>query len=198
MLRIWGASVHRPKKTLATAAISDDIVAVRHDLPHMPSLGVSSLNSRPPWQRGGLLFSPVPLHFAICALRSTVLRCSICSAFPAPHPDCPHSAASGPPPGCRQVPAPAPWPPQAGPPVAPATVPFGQSCAHQGRAPGRSQSEPHGPVGGRAEMLGDIAPSEWLIAADAIARALEARFQHVNVAGAALAPYRSPSTISVR
>src|ERR1700722_1194192 len=35
-------------------------------------------------------------------------------------------------------------------------------------------------VGGRAEMLGDIAPSEWLIAADAIARALEARFQNVN------------------
>jgi hypothetical protein len=34
----------------------DDIVAVRHDLPHMPSLGVSSLDSRPPWRHGGLLF----------------------------------------------------------------------------------------------------------------------------------------------
>jgi len=77
VLRIWGASVHRAKKTLATAAVSDDIVAVRHDLPHMPSLGVSSLDSRPPWQRGGLLFSPVPLHSAICALRSVALRCSI-------------------------------------------------------------------------------------------------------------------------
>ena len=56
MLRIWGAFVHRAKKTLATAAVSDDIVAVRHDLPHMPSLGVSSLDSRPPWRHGGLLF----------------------------------------------------------------------------------------------------------------------------------------------
>jgi hypothetical protein len=44
------------KKALATEATSDDIVAVRHDLPHMPSLGVSSLDSRPPWRHGGLLF----------------------------------------------------------------------------------------------------------------------------------------------
>ena len=29
---------------------------MRHDLPHMPSLGVSSLDSRPPWRHGGLLF----------------------------------------------------------------------------------------------------------------------------------------------
>ena len=56
VLRIWGPSIHRAKKTLATAAFSDDIVAVRHDLPHMPSLGVSSLDSRPPWQHGGLLY----------------------------------------------------------------------------------------------------------------------------------------------
>jgi hypothetical protein len=49
------------KKSLATAAVSDDIVAVRHDLPHMPSLGVSSLDSRPPWQHGGLLFCHFPL-----------------------------------------------------------------------------------------------------------------------------------------
>ena len=44
------------KKALATEAVSDDIAAVRHDLPHMPSLGVSSLDSRPPWRHGGLLF----------------------------------------------------------------------------------------------------------------------------------------------
>jgi hypothetical protein len=30
---------------------------VRHDLPHMPSLGVSSLDSRPLWRHGGLLFA---------------------------------------------------------------------------------------------------------------------------------------------
>ena len=77
MPRIQVSVIHRAKKTLATAAVSGDIVAVRHDLPHMPSLGVSSLDSRPPWQRGGLLFSPVPLHSAICALRSVALRCSI-------------------------------------------------------------------------------------------------------------------------
>src|ERR1700733_10533617 len=59
-----------------------DIVAVRHDLPHMPSLGVSSLDSRPPWQRGGLLFSPVPRHFAIFAPRSTVLQCNMRLAVP--------------------------------------------------------------------------------------------------------------------
>src|SRR5277367_6791320 len=40
-----------------------------------------------------------------------------------------------------------------------------------------------GSVCGRAEMLGDISPSEWLIASDAIARALEARFQNVNDRG---------------
>src|SRR5580693_7708220 len=65
--RIQGSVIHRAKKTLATAAVSDDIVAVRHDLPHMPSLGVSSLDSRPPWQRGGLLFSPVPPFPDLCA-----------------------------------------------------------------------------------------------------------------------------------
>jgi hypothetical protein len=43
-------------KVLAIIEVSDDIVAVRHDLPHMPSLGVSSLDSRPPWRHGGLLF----------------------------------------------------------------------------------------------------------------------------------------------
>ena len=44
------------KKVLAIVGVRDDIVAVRHDLPHMPSLGVSSLDSRPPWRHGGLLF----------------------------------------------------------------------------------------------------------------------------------------------
>jgi hypothetical protein len=44
------------KKVLAIVGVSDDIAAVRHDLPHMPSLGVSSLDSRPPWRHGGLLF----------------------------------------------------------------------------------------------------------------------------------------------
>src|ERR1700723_3813729 len=56
VLRIWGASIHRAKKALAIIGVCDDIVAVRHDLPHMPSLGVSSLDSRPPWRHGGLLF----------------------------------------------------------------------------------------------------------------------------------------------
>jgi hypothetical protein len=31
-------------------------IAVRYDLPHMPSLGVSSLDSGPLWRHGGLLF----------------------------------------------------------------------------------------------------------------------------------------------
>jgi hypothetical protein len=44
------------KKALAIVGVGDDIVAVRHDLPHMPSLGVSSLDSRPPCRHGGLLF----------------------------------------------------------------------------------------------------------------------------------------------
>src|SRR5580700_5228918 len=44
------------KEALAIFGVSDDIAAVRHDLPHMPSLGVSSLDSRPPWRHGGLLF----------------------------------------------------------------------------------------------------------------------------------------------
>ena len=44
------------KKALAIFGVGDDIAAVRHDLPHMPSLGVSSLDSRPPWRHGGLLF----------------------------------------------------------------------------------------------------------------------------------------------
>ena len=48
------------KKALATEGASDDIAAVRHDLPHMPSLGVSSLDSRPPWRHGGLLFAVSP------------------------------------------------------------------------------------------------------------------------------------------
>jgi hypothetical protein len=77
VLRIRESVIHRAKKTLATAAVSGDIVAVRHDLPHMPSLGVSSLDSRPPWRHGGLLFSTVPLHFPICAPRSVALRRSI-------------------------------------------------------------------------------------------------------------------------
>ena len=70
VLRIWGASIHRAKKALAIIGVCDDIVAVRHDLPHMPSLGVSSLDSRPPWRHGGLLFSPVPdlFRFVRCAL----------------------------------------------------------------------------------------------------------------------------------
>ena len=58
--RIQWATAHRTKKRLATAAVSTDIVAVRHDLPHMPSLGVSSLDSRPPWRHGGLLFCRFP------------------------------------------------------------------------------------------------------------------------------------------
>jgi hypothetical protein len=49
------------KKALATEGVRDDIAAVRHDLPHMPSLGVSSLDSRPPWRHGGLLFLPLPV-----------------------------------------------------------------------------------------------------------------------------------------
>ena len=77
VLRIQGSVIHRAKKTLATAAVSDDIVAVRHDLPHMPSLGVSSLDSRPPWRHGGLLFSPDRLHFPVFAPHSVALRCSI-------------------------------------------------------------------------------------------------------------------------
>src|ERR1700677_977708 len=44
------------KKALAIVGVGDNIVAVRHDLPHMPSLGVSSLDSRPPWRHVGLLF----------------------------------------------------------------------------------------------------------------------------------------------
>src|SRR6185437_15623528 len=44
------------KKALATEVAYNDIAAVRHNLPHMPSLGVSSLDSRPPWRHGGLLF----------------------------------------------------------------------------------------------------------------------------------------------
>ena len=94
VLRIRGSVIHRAKKTLATAAISGDIVAVRHDLPHMPSLGVSSLDSRPPWRHGGLLFSAVPLHFPICAPRSLPLRCSIHRRLSAPHSV--HSAARRP------------------------------------------------------------------------------------------------------
>src|SRR5208337_2895174 len=35
---------YRTKKALASAPVSADIVAVRHELPHMPSLGVSSLD----------------------------------------------------------------------------------------------------------------------------------------------------------
>src|ERR1700722_15360386 len=46
------------EKALAIVWVRDDIAAVRHDLPHMPSLGVSSLDSRPPWRHGGLLFLP--------------------------------------------------------------------------------------------------------------------------------------------
>src|SRR6202044_3695129 len=38
-------------------------------------------------------------------------------------------------------------------------------------------------VRGRAEMLGDISPSEWLVASHTIARTLEARFQNVNNEG---------------
>src|SRR6478609_8294303 len=75
--RIWRVAVHRAKKTLAPAAVSDDIVAVRHDLSHMPSLGVSSLDSRPPWRHGGLLFSLIPARFAICAPRAFTLQCNI-------------------------------------------------------------------------------------------------------------------------
>src|ERR1700722_15780137 len=130
------------KKVLAISGFEDDIAAVRHDLPHMPSLGVSSLDSRPPWRRGGLLFSPVPFPLAICAPRSVALRCSIQGAF---------SASTrfirppgGSPPGYRPVPAPAPSPRRTDPAVTRATVLFEQSCAHRGIAPGRPQSEPHG------------------------------------------------------
>src|ERR1700722_3971743 len=146
VLRIWGASIHRAKKALAIIGVCDDVVAVRHDLPHMPSLGVSSLDSRPPWRHGGLLFLRVPDLFSICALRSLVLqrtirrRSSTRARFirppDGPLPDCP-------------VPAPAPSPRPTDPPVTRAIVLFGRSSAHRGRAPGRSQSEPHGP--GRRE-----------------------------------------------
>ena len=40
-----------------------------------------------------------------------------------------------------------------------------------------------GAVGGRAEMLGDISAGEWLVAPDAITRALEARFKNVDDRG---------------
>src|ERR1700733_12390810 len=83
------------KKRLATAAVSTDIVAVRHDLPHMPSLGVSSLDSGPPWQHGGLLFSLVPKPFEICAPHSVARRCSIWFRALLPGP-APHSAARRP------------------------------------------------------------------------------------------------------
>src|SRR5579863_4391321 len=53
---IYSKTTCRTKKSLARANVRADIVAVRHDLPHMPSLGVSSLDFRPPWQHGGLLF----------------------------------------------------------------------------------------------------------------------------------------------
>src|ERR1700688_115659 len=65
------------KKRLATAGLSNDIVAVRHDLPHMPSLGVSSLDSRPPWQHGGLLFSAISSPSPISAPRLVAVRCSM-------------------------------------------------------------------------------------------------------------------------
>ena len=47
---------------------------MRHDLPHMPSLGVSSLDSRPPWRHGGLLFC---LYFRgkVTGPRQTELIC---------------------------------------------------------------------------------------------------------------------------
>ena len=56
------------KKALAIVGVGDDIVAVRHDLPHMPSLGVSSLDSRPPCRHGGLLF------FAVDALGKATIE----------------------------------------------------------------------------------------------------------------------------
>jgi hypothetical protein len=74
VLRIRESVIHRAKKTLATSEVRDDIVAVRHDLPHMPSLGVSSLDSRPTWRPP---FFSRSLHFAICAPRSVALQCSI-------------------------------------------------------------------------------------------------------------------------
>jgi hypothetical protein len=46
--------LHFMKKVLAIVGVRDNIAAVRHDLPHMPSLGVSSLDSWPP--QGGFLF----------------------------------------------------------------------------------------------------------------------------------------------
>ena len=75
MLRIRGSVIHRAKKTLATAEVRDDIVAVRHDLPHMPSLGVSSLDSRPPWRHGGLLFCRY-FQGKVTGPRQTELICS--------------------------------------------------------------------------------------------------------------------------
>ena len=63
------------KKTLAIFGVSDDIAAVRHDLPHMPSLGVSSLDSRPPWRHGGLLFCNY-FRGKVTGPRQTELICS--------------------------------------------------------------------------------------------------------------------------
>jgi hypothetical protein len=80
VLRIRGCVIHRAKKTLATSEVRGDIVAVRHDLSHMPSLGVSSLDSRPPWRHGGLLFSPVP--FLLRFVRRPRLRCSAALSTP--------------------------------------------------------------------------------------------------------------------
>jgi hypothetical protein len=63
---IFAASAGNPdrmvQKNLAFARTRDDIVAVRHDLPHMPSLGVSSLDLGRRGNTGGLLFSKQRLY----------------------------------------------------------------------------------------------------------------------------------------
>ena len=94
--RIQWAAPFGMKKTLARAARSTDIVAVRHDLPHMPSLGVSSLDSRPPWRHGGLLFYPV---CALCGLCAALVCAAVQhwpSVFRRHRAAVPHSAARRP------------------------------------------------------------------------------------------------------
>ena len=68
--------------------------------------------------------------------------------------------------------------------------------ARRGKSRARFRSERHGRLRRRAEMLGDVAPGERLVAPDPVSRALELVSRRLDHEGAALAPKRSPSTIS--
>src|SRR6201986_343941 len=175
----WAAPVGM-KKTLARAARSTDIVAVRHDLPHMPSLGVSSLDSRPPWRHGGLLFYPVCALCGLCA----ALVCAAVQHWPsvfrrhrARRPSFGRQAA------CLGIAAQRQRQSldrreqiflERGPA-------FGSDnpALIEVESPGDLDLNCMSAVRRRAEMLGDVSAGEGLIAADAITRALEARFQNV-------------------